>query len=319
MPIEGPLQELSIHDVFQLLDLSRKTGLLRVTSELKNDEGVVHFEAGRVVRANLRSRPATIDDVLLASGRVQSHDLEQAKRFQAQLGDGVTTIDVLVQAGALTARDLERMLRQRLESVVFELMAWREGFFSFEERAIDDVPTDERLDVATESLLMESARRIDEWSRIASKIPNVAVIASLAPVSPEHETQLDLLPHEWEVLSMIDGERDLQDIAQSLGRPEFEIAKVAYGLATTGVIEVRQPKQRLSASIAAATGQATPDVKVYLDRGFALARAGDLRAACVAWEQYLSAAPADAEAPRVRTALEAATTLLEAIEGRHHG
>ena len=319
MPIEGPLQELSIHDVFQLLDLSRKTGLLRVTSELKNDEGVVYFQAGRVVQANLRSRPATIDDVLLASGRVRSHDLEQAKRFQAQLGDGVTTIDVLVQAGALTARDIERMLRQRLESVVFELMAWHEGFFSFEERAIDDVPAGERLDVATESLLMESARRIDEWSRIASKIPSVAVIASLAPVSPEHETQLDLLPHEWEVLSMIDGERDLQDIAQSLGRPEFEIAKVAYGLATTGVIEVRQPKQRLSASIAAATGQATPDVKVYLERGFALARAGDLRAACVAWEQFLSAVPADAEAPRVRTALEAATTLLEAIEGRHHG
>jgi hypothetical protein len=272
-----------------------------------------------VVQANLRSRPTTIDDVLLASGRVRPHDLEQAKRFQAQLGDGVTTIDVLVQAGALTARDLERMLRQRLESVVFDLMAWREGFFSFEERVIDDVPADERLDVATESLLMESARRIDEWSRIAPKIPSVAVVASLAPVSPEHETQLDLLPHEWEVLSMIDGERDLQDIAQSLGRPEFEIAKVAYGLVTTGVIEVRHPKQRLSASIAAATGQATPDVKVYLERGFALARAGDLRAACVAWEQFLSAVPADAEAPRVRTALEAATTLLEAIEGRHHG
>ena len=28
MPIEGPLRELGIHDVFQLLDLSRKTGIL---------------------------------------------------------------------------------------------------------------------------------------------------------------------------------------------------------------------------------------------------------------------------------------------------
>ena len=32
MAIEGPLRELGIHDVFQLLDLSRKTGMLRVTS-----------------------------------------------------------------------------------------------------------------------------------------------------------------------------------------------------------------------------------------------------------------------------------------------
>ena len=28
MAIEGPLRELGIHDVFQLLDLSRKTGTL---------------------------------------------------------------------------------------------------------------------------------------------------------------------------------------------------------------------------------------------------------------------------------------------------
>src|SRR5438270_617091 len=39
MPIEGPLRELGIHDVFQLLDLSRKTGVLRVTSEWSRIEG----------------------------------------------------------------------------------------------------------------------------------------------------------------------------------------------------------------------------------------------------------------------------------------
>ena len=47
MAIEGPLRELGIHDVFQLLDLSRKTGVLSVASELRDDEGVVYFDAGR--------------------------------------------------------------------------------------------------------------------------------------------------------------------------------------------------------------------------------------------------------------------------------
>ena len=51
MAIEGPLRELGIHDVFQLLDLSRKTGALRVTSDLRDDEGdvlrlVTETEAG---------------------------------------------------------------------------------------------------------------------------------------------------------------------------------------------------------------------------------------------------------------------------------
>ncbi len=49
MAIEGPLKELSIHDVFQLLDLSHKTGALRVRSELRQNAGVVSFDEGHVV------------------------------------------------------------------------------------------------------------------------------------------------------------------------------------------------------------------------------------------------------------------------------
>ena len=319
MPIEGPLRELSVHDVFQLLDLSRKTGMLRLSSELEEDEGVVYFEQGRVIYADIRSRTATLEEILLATGRVRPADIEQARTFQEQLGDDVTIADILIQAGALGAKDLERTLRQRLEGVVFDLMAWREGHFSFEERPLDEVPAVQRLNIATESLLMESARRIDEWSRIAAKIPTVSVIPSLAPVTPDHESQLDLLPHEWEVLTMIDGERDLQTIAAALKREEFEIAKIAYGLVTTGVIEVRPPKQRLSESIAAASVQPGPDVQVYLERGFSAARTGDLRSACVAWEQFLTLAPSDPQAGRVRTALEAANALRQALESSRHG
>ena len=55
MAIEGPLRELGIHDVFQLLDLSRKTGALRVTSDLRDDEGVVLFDGGRVIHAGVRA------------------------------------------------------------------------------------------------------------------------------------------------------------------------------------------------------------------------------------------------------------------------
>ena len=55
MAIEGPLRELGIHDVFQLLDLSRKTGMLRVSSELREDEGLVCFDGGRVVQATIRA------------------------------------------------------------------------------------------------------------------------------------------------------------------------------------------------------------------------------------------------------------------------
>lgn len=243
MPIEGPLRELGIHDVFQLLDLSRKTGTLRVVSELRDDEGVVHFETGRVIHASIRSNPAPLEELLVQSGRVTPADLDRARELHSGNGNGRQMAELLVEAGAITHKELERQVRLQIESVVFELMSWREGFFSFEERTSGQAPQRTSIRVSTESLLMEGARRIDEWSRIADTIPSLAVVPALAPVDGDTETQLDLLPHEWEVLTMIDGTRDLRQIAQSLGRAEFDVAKIAYGLVTTGVVEVRPPER----------------------------------------------------------------------------
>jgi hypothetical protein len=91
--LHGPLRELGLDDVFQLLERGRRTGALRVTSDLREDEGVVYFDAGRVYHATVRSAPEP-----------------------ARVGRGAD----------------ERVRRDHIESVVMELMNWREGYFSFE-------------------------------------------------------------------------------------------------------------------------------------------------------------------------------------------
>ena len=241
MAIEGPLRELGIHDVFQLLDLSRKTGALRVTSELRDDAGDVLFDGGRVIHASIQSNPTSIERILRQAGKIGDAEMLLANALQEEKGQGLG--DRLVMARAITQRELERQLRMAIENVIFELMSWREGFFSFEERVVSDVPVDARIRISTESLLMEGARRIDEWSRIADKVPSLSVVPSLAPVEDDRASVLDLLPHEWEVLMMIDGERDLRGIAGSLGSSEFEIAKIAYGLVSTGVAVLKAPER----------------------------------------------------------------------------
>ena len=240
MAIEGPLRELGIHDVFQLLDLSRKTGTLAVRSELRSNEGTVLFEAGRVVAATIRSNPHRMGDLLVQSGRVTETDIAKARALQLERGDNRRLGEVLVELGLINARELERQVRLQIEAVVFELLSWGEGFFRFEEGPVADTGI-ARLQISIESLLMEGARRIDEWSRISDRVPSLAAVPQLAPVDPAAAPRLDLLPNEWEVLSMIDGERDLRSMAALLARSEFEVAKVVYGLATTGVVELRVP------------------------------------------------------------------------------
>jgi hypothetical protein len=313
MAIKGPLRELGIHDVFQLLDLSRKTGMLRVSSELREDEGVVQFDGGRVVQASIRSKAVPTEIALLQAGRIGESDLARARERQANGVGPADIVDSLLDVGAITQRELERQLRLQIESVVFELMSWREGYFSFEERARSDMPGDSRITVSTESLLMEGARRIDEWSRIADVVPNLTVVPSLVPIDADRDgATLDLLPHEWQVLTMIDGDRDLRAIAASLGRDEFEIAKIAYGLATTGIIVLQPPRR--------ATPEAEPvmrDDAASSQAARALARElAEVRAAIL---HFVRASPGGLPDTEARAALDGLARIQHVLEALTHG
>src|SRR5437660_1177617 len=180
MAIEGPLRELGIHDVFQLLDLSRKTGVLRVTSELRHNAGTVYFDGGTIIFAEIRSNPHRLGALLLRTGKITEADLERGRDMQERQGDKRRIGEILVALGAITPRELERQVRFQIEEVVFELMSWREGYFSFTEGPLTDVATEATVRIPTEALLMEGARRIDEWSRIEGRIPHLGVIPALA-------------------------------------------------------------------------------------------------------------------------------------------
>jgi hypothetical protein len=241
MAIEGPLKELGIHDVFQLLDLSRKTGVLLVTSKLRDNEGRVWFENGAVLFAQLKSNPHPLGEMLVRAGKVTEADLQRARDMQEQ-GEEKLIGEILVSIDAITHKELDRQVRFQSEEVIFEMMGWQEGHFSFEEGQDLSIPADATTRIRTEALLMEGARRIDEWSRINRTIPHTGVIPAFSAGGEAKEGDLDLLPAEWEVLAAIDGERDVRSVAQYLGRSEFDVAKTIFGLESANVLMITQPK-----------------------------------------------------------------------------
>src|SRR5438309_4919380 len=106
MAIEGPLRELGIHDVFQLLDLSRKTGMLRVTSELRHNAGTISFEGGAIIFAEIRSNPHPLGALLLRTGKLSEVDLKRARDMQVRQGDRRSHDELRVSLGALSRREL---------------------------------------------------------------------------------------------------------------------------------------------------------------------------------------------------------------------
>lgn len=307
MAIEGPLKELGIHDVFQLLDLSQKTGVLRVRSELRQNAGTVYFQEGSVVGAEIRSNPHPLGQLLLRSGKVSEEDLSRAKAMQ-EAGDSRRLGEILLAIGALSPREFARQVRLQIEAVVFELMGWSEGYFAFEEGGGPEASTEGLIRIPTALLLMEAARRIDEWSRIEKKIPHLGIVPSFAPAADGAGT-LDLLPAEWEVLAVIDGLRDVRGLAVTLGRPEFDVAKTLFGLASAGIILLEDPARKPSETTAA--GGLTFLIQEAEDH----LATGDLAAALAASQSAVTAHPHQPMAHLVHgRALLAASRFEEATE-----
>src|SRR5204862_450510 len=83
--------------------------------------------------------------------------LARPRDMQERQGDRRRLGEILVSLGALTPRELERQIRFQIEEVVFEIMSWREGYFSFSEGPPTELPTDTTVRIPTEALLMEGA------------------------------------------------------------------------------------------------------------------------------------------------------------------
>ncbi|MEJ2677924.1 MAG: DUF4388 domain-containing protein [Gemmatimonadota bacterium] len=317
MPIEGPLKELSIQDVLQLLELAGKTGALTVRSERLNDEAIVHFDRGVAVFASRRRSIRLLGQQLLRAGKVTERELARALDIQ-RTRPGHRLGGILVEQGSVMEEELVRHLRFQIEETIFDLMNWDEGYFHFVETE-EVARAAPRVEVRIESLLMEGARRIDEWARLESRVPHPECVPTLLPVDGASVTPLNLRPDEWEVLGEIDGERDLRRIAADVGKSSFDVAKIVYGLASMDIVQVDDrpayvPEQELDTrlveldeQLAAAPDEVEREVaeleQAYPQRaelpllaGRALAAQGRMRAAAEAFERAVGLDPLSADA-----------------------
>jgi tetratricopeptide (TPR) repeat protein len=114
------------------------------------------------------------------------------------------------------------------ENAVYTLFTWTSGTFNFEP-GVEPEEGAERVSVDPQSLLLEGARRVDEWSLIEKKIPSFDVVFSID--RPRLLVNRDTLSPEQEVLlPLIDGHRDIHALIRDSGLGEFEVGKALYGL-----------------------------------------------------------------------------------------
>jgi DNA-binding response OmpR family regulator len=188
---------------------------------------------------------------------VQVFGLLEAQRQTGSLRveNGVTgaRVEVFFQGGRIdfaTGEGLgeelapEQALARQVPELVFELLRWTRGRFRFRPADAGQLPAAAReaaLGLHVDRLLLEGARRVDEWGVIEREIPG------LDEVLVREEHKIAGLPRgtftrdELAVLELVNGRNSVRETVRALRMGSFDVSKVLFRLVRAQLVRRRVP------------------------------------------------------------------------------
>ena len=119
------------------------------------------------------------------------------------------------------------------ETTFLALLSWGEGEFEF----TPNVATPENsITMPTDRLLMEGIKRIQEWERIKKLVPSEDTVFKLS--TRQAAGQISLQPQDWNILSRVDGKKNVKEILRETGINEMQALRILYRLYSAGLLEV---------------------------------------------------------------------------------
>ncbi len=168
MPLRGDLKEFGIPEIFQLLEQQGKTGSLNIKTSVREIE--VYFREGMIVGAF----PAGKDPwdylvgILFRVGYLSGEDVRRLEKRQA---NDLTSLKEILRGEALLGpREIDVLLREHIEELLFPVFQKRRGeFFFLQDKTL---PSDWELrePLAPEPLVLEGLRKSDEWPLLKKKL-----------------------------------------------------------------------------------------------------------------------------------------------------
>jgi Domain of unknown function (DUF4388) len=250
MALEGTLEDFSLADIFQLIGIQRKTGILT----LKNSSETVSvtFHHGMVIGAD--SIPRKLEDrigkVLGKTGLISQDELKEALDLQEKTLQKIGFI--LVNQEYISREQLKEALQIQVTQMIYRLFRWTNGEYYFDQKTRVDPDADDSIPpVSAESILMEGIHMIDEWPVIEKKISNTELVfkpmipmENLETVDTEDNgykttepDKIRLSREEHSVYQLVNGQSTVADIVESSKFGEFHTCKALYDLLERKIIE----------------------------------------------------------------------------------
>jgi hypothetical protein len=242
--MRGDLSETSAADACR--DLARRTATGALALQGPDGPGRILFVDGRLIAAVSPTPRARLGDRLVGAGLLEDDALTTALRLQAD-DPGSTRLGALLVGRGLVSHDAVRLfVQEQLLDAMFEIIGWSYGTFEFVEGRGAEIP-EVPLELSVDDALVEVSRRQQEWDELSQLIPDLEAVPTFSSTSSSASAALE--PDEFAVLASVDGDRSIRELAADLGYGEFEAARIVYGLALLGVLEVQLPEDEIGAAL----------------------------------------------------------------------
>lgn len=233
MSIAGNLKTMDLAELLQWLSQSQKTGTLVIHDG--KVEKRLFLENGKIVSSASTDPREYLGHFLVSQGLITEQQLSQAMARQSR--EQMLLGKILLTAGAVSEEDLQRLLKLKAEESIYDIFTWGTGEFRFINDELPDrkfIPL--RLDLT--GILMEGARRVDEWRRIREFIPSKETV----PVSVTDLADPSLSPGAQRILAMVNDDRTVEEIQLQTHSSEFFVCAVLFEQINRGRVKVVKPR-----------------------------------------------------------------------------
>lgn len=238
MAIKGNLQNFSITQLLNLVNLAHKTGTLIV--EGPNDTAWVSFQEGKLAYSKLNSNEDNLAAILYRANKLTKKQYQIILSRAGDMSDKEIGL-MLINANYLTQEDILDSLRAEFVGILTRLFTWVEGLFRFED---GNLPSNGKitLQIALENIIMEGTRRLREWEQLQDEIPTLDIALRFTDRPGADLRDVNLSVEEWRVVSFINPRNTLRQIAKTTKMNDLEIRKIVYGLLQAGLVELIRPE-----------------------------------------------------------------------------
>lgn len=233
MSFQGDIPSLSLADVIQNLANNQKSGVLTVRGA--RGKHCIVFEGGVVVSYVDETFPP-IDWLIQKKHVPPDAKAELTRRYSKE---GKTLGQLLEEMGLLDPQTYKNLLRRFVKERLYEVLSFRKGTFSFRSNSTQTVPDDRDvrsigMSLSPTTLLMEAARRTDDWQKIREQIPSDDVV--LVPAGDPAELQSVQDEVARGILPLLDGTRTVGMVMAEAPNFPFEVAETLARLVAEGKV-----------------------------------------------------------------------------------